>query len=374
MACFRLNSILKYNHGLWNSVTLSKMMSIQSKPEVHVNLFRELGVSGKIRKCLSAEGITIPTIIQHEVLPMTLTHTQHCIIQSPTGSGKTLTFLIPALQDFSLGLHSLILVPSRELAIQIEHVAIKLISKGKLSRSVLTLYSGGSDSVVLKDVVRASPPNIIIGTPKRILELVTLEGSMFKSLRRIILDEVDKLLPSQKKSQHIKLPFKVKSHHEHVKPTSLIMKKIMHNNVQCIASSATIDEELVDKLLRCGWSEDYRLISTSQIESLTTPKEIKHGYILDSGDMNLIEYNKLDILTSYLRKNPGKAMIVIHRNAPISAFVFELRERKVNAVPLHEHTLNAETYSSFLQQFQTGMYLNCIVYCTSNMHVFNGSP
>lgn len=350
MACYRF----KYNSGLWNS----KMMSIQSAPEVNVDLFHELGVSGKIRKCLSAEGITIPTVIQHEVLPVTLTQTQDCIIQSPTGSGKTLTFLIPALQDFSLGLHSLILVPSRELAIQIEHLATKLISRGKLSRNVLTLYSGGSDSVVLKDV-QASPPNIIIGTPKRILELVNLETAMFKSTRRIILDEVDKLLPSQKKSgQRIKMASnKKKFHHEHLKPTSIIMKKIMHKrgNVQCIASSATINEDLINELLQSGWSEDYRLISASQIESLTTPKTIKHGYILDSSDTNLTDYNKLDILTTYLRKNPGKAMIVIHRNAPISTFMFDLKQRNVNAVPLHEHTLNAQTYSSFLQQFQSGI-------------------
>lgn len=347
---------------------LARKLSIQGNPEVNVNLFHELGVSSKVRKSLTAEGITVPTLIQHEVLPITLAPTQHSctIIQSPTGSGKTLTFLIPALQDFSPGLHSLIIVPSRELAIQIEHLTRKLISRGKLSRSLLTLYSGGSDSVTIKDVVRASPPSIIIGTPKRILELVNLEVPMFKFVRRIILDEVDKLLPSDQNKPHhgnAKLPSSKKSsHHEHTKPTSTIMKKLMsashdRHNIQCIASSATINEELINKLVQCGWSEDYRLISTSEVESLATPKSIRHGFISGFSDTNSIQYNKLDILTTYLKKNPGKAMIVIHRNAPISTFVFELRQRKVNAVPLHEHTQNASAYSSFLQDFQSG---NCV--------------
>ena len=340
---------------------IPRKFSVESNPRVDVNLFSELGVSSKIRKSLTAEAITVPTLIQHEVLPITLSPTQNCIVQSPTGSGKTLTFLIPALQDHSPGLHSLIVVPSRELAIQIEHLAKKLISRGKLSRSLLALYSGGSDSITLKEVIHASPPpGIIIGTPKRLLELVKLEAAMFKFVRRIILDEVDKLLPSDQK----KVAFGKKKMflHEHTKPTAAIVKRLMsvnhdRHNVQCIASSATINEDLIDKLVQCGWNDDYRVISTSQMDSLSTPKTIRHGIIVDSS--NSLQYNKLDLLATYLRKNQGKAMVVIHRNAPISTFVFELRQRKVNAVPLHEHTLNAGTYSSFLQEFRSGEYILC---------------
>lgn len=345
----KLNGILNYSGALLKySIIFCKQLSIETNRDVHDNLFRELGVSGKMCKCLSADDITIPTVIQHEVLPVTLHHTQHCIIQSPTGSGKTLAFLIPALQDASPGLHSLIIVPSRELAVQIGHLAGKMISRGRLSRSVSTLYSGGNCSVRTKD---ASLPNIVVGTPRRVLEMVNSEASIFKSLRRIVVDEVDKLIPSNEK----------KSRHEHVKPTLKVMKKFMHtshgkSSIQCIASSATINEELINELVQCGWSEDYCLISTSQVESLTTPKSIHHGYIVDSSasDTNLIHYNKLDMLASYLRKHPGKSMVVIHRNAPISTFVFELKQMGVNAIPLHEHTMNAAAYSTFLEQFQSG--------------------
>lgn len=356
------NAILYQTRAL---AEFQRKLSVQSNPKVDVNLFSELGVSSKIRKSLAAEDITVPTLVQHEVLPITLSSTQNCIVQSPTGSGKTLTYLIPALQDPYPGLHSLIIVPSRELAIQIEHFARKLISKGKLSRSLLTLYSGGSDSVSLKEVIRTSPPpGIIVGTPKRLLELVKLEAGMFKFVRRIILDEVDKLLPSGQKKVRT-FSKKRLFLHEHTKPAAAIMRWLVsvnhdRHNVQYIASSATINEELIDKLVEYGWNEDYRIISTSQMDSLSTPTTIRHGYIVDSS--NSLQYNKLDLLATYLRKNQGKAMVVIHRNAPISTFVFELRQRKVNAVPLHEHTLNASTYSAFLQEFRSGEYM-CTELC-----------
>lgn len=352
----KANNVMKFTWKYSSSKCLCKLLSFQTNPDSKVNtdLFRELGVSSKIRKCLAAEKITIPTVIQHEVLPITIAQTQSCVIQSPTGSGKTLTFLIPALQDSSPGLHSLIIVPSRELAIQIEHLAKSIISRGRLSKRTVTLYSGGNDSVTIKGIMHTPPPDIIIGTPKRILEVANSGISIFKNLRRVVLDEVDKLLPSQPKHKQ--------SHHEHVKPTIAVLGKLLHKNrgkmnVQCIASSATVNQDLVDQLVHCGWGKDYRLVSTSQIESLTAPKSIQHGFVVDSSDPNSNHYNKLDILAKYLEVNPGKAMVVIHRNAPISQFVFELRQRNVNVVPLHEYTVNAATYSTFLEEFHAGTYI-----------------
>lgn len=318
---------------------------VSHKTDVDMNLFQQLGVSTKLCRSLAAVNINIPTVIQHEVLPITLAQTRNCVIQSSTGSGKTLTFLIPALQDSSPGLHSLIVVPSRELAIQIEHQARKLISGGILSKSLVSLYSGGDDLVEVNLKLR---PNIMIGTPKRVLEIVCSQTSLFNSLQRIILDEVDKLLPPDSKRR---------SHHVHIKPTLSILKKLMHGNhdllnAQCIASSATINEDVIDKLTNNGWGNDFHLISTSQLGSLNLPKSVMHGIIAISTS---VDYNKLDILIDCLRWIPGKAMVVIDRNAPISEFVFQLRQKKINAVALHEHTISALEYSDFLQRFESGL-------------------
>ena len=290
------------NHFLFHN------LSLEAKASVKVNLFHQLGVTAKLCRCLAAQDILVPTLIQHEVLPSTFTPSQHCVIHSPTGSGKTLTFLLPALQDASPGLHSLIIVPSRELAIQIGHTANKLISRGKLPNTLLTLYFGEDDSAVVR---RNVLPNVVVGTPKRVLELVNSKVLSLKSLRRIVLDEADKLLPM----------FDKKKLRDHEKPTLTIMNKAFHHGrgIQCIASSATITEDLLGKLTQCGLSKDHCLISTSEVESLVTPRSIEHGYIVDSAS---VDCNKLDILASYLRRNPGKSMIVIHRNAPISTFMF----------------------------------------------------
>lgn len=334
---------------------LSRNVSLQTDSDP--SLFHELGVSNKLCKCLAAENITVPTVIQHEVLPITLTQTQNCVVESETGTGKTLTFLLPSLQDTLPGLHSLIIVPSRELAIQLEYLAKRFISTGRLSRNVLCLYYGGSSETNIKDAMKKFEPNIVIGTPKTVLEVAHSDISVFKFLRRIILDEADKLLPADKLFPSKSHSKRKVTHHVHIKPTHQIMTKLLQSrrNVQLIASSATINEELVDKLVECGWGENFDLISTS---SMMTPKSIRHGFIVESGDLQSTSCDKLHILTEYLKNNPGNlAMVVIHQAAPISRFVLELRQKNIRAVPLHEYTTHPDTYKTFLQQFQSGLLL-----------------
>ena len=102
-----------------------------------------------------------------------------------------------------------------------------------------------------------------------------------------------------------------------------------------------------------GWSADYHSISTSQQKTaFVIPKSIQHEVIATSESP---EQNKLDVLHNYLKIHPVRAMVVIHRNAPISRFVHELRQRDINAVPLYESTGNYKMYCEFLQQCQSGM-------------------
>ena len=103
-------------------------------------------------KALEYEDIHVPTVVQYEALPVTLAHKNNCIIHSETGIGKTLTFLLPALQEQVPGLTSLILVPTRELAIQIQHQMSRLVSgQGKNTKChVLAMYSGVDDNEIKK--------------------------------------------------------------------------------------------------------------------------------------------------------------------------------------------------------------------------------
>lgn len=113
------------------------------------------------------------------------------VLLSPTGTGKTLAFLLPLIQGLDMnisGVQALILVPSRELAIQIEQVARSMGSGFKVN----AVYGGrpmSKDKLELKH-----NPAILIGTPGRILDHFDADRFSKNSIKTLILDEFDKSL------------------------------------------------------------------------------------------------------------------------------------------------------------------------------------
>jgi len=113
------------------------------------------------------------------------------VLISPTGSGKTLAFLLPLLEMFDKekeGVQVLILVPTRELALQIEQV-FKQMSTGF---KVNTCY-GGHDVKIEKNNLQ-HPPALLIGTPGRIAHHIRKQNLTTKDVHTLILDEFDKSL------------------------------------------------------------------------------------------------------------------------------------------------------------------------------------
>lgn len=116
---------------------------------------------------------------------------QDVVLISPTGSGKTLAFLLPLLEIFDKekeGVQVLILVPTRELALQIEQV-FKQMSTGF---KVNTCY-GGHDVKTEKNNLQ-QPPALLIGTPGRIAHHLRKENVNLNSVQTLVLDEFDKSL------------------------------------------------------------------------------------------------------------------------------------------------------------------------------------
>ncbi len=113
------------------------------------------------------------------------------VLLSPTGSGKTLAFLIPALFDLKpqeADIQTLILVPARELALQIEQVFRKIGSSFKVN-----CCYGGHDVNVEKNNLK-HPPALLIGTPGRIADHIKRGRINTSGIKTLILDEFDKSL------------------------------------------------------------------------------------------------------------------------------------------------------------------------------------
>jgi superfamily II DNA/RNA helicase len=121
----------------------------------------------------------------------TIQHKDNVVLISPTGSGKTLAFLLPCIRLLQSGQHHvqlLIVVPSRELAIQTEQVFKKMGTGFKVS----TCYGGHAVSIEENNLLE--PPAVLIGTPGRIGHHIRTGALNLEKTQTLVLDEFDKSL------------------------------------------------------------------------------------------------------------------------------------------------------------------------------------
>ncbi|WP_326910093.1 DEAD/DEAH box helicase [Sedimentibacter sp. MB31-C6] len=154
--------------------------------------FIELGISESIINVLKYSGITDPTPIQQNSISV-IKEGKDVIGEAQTGTGKTLAFLIPIFEKISLKtdtIQTLIITPTRELAIQITNEALKL--KKAKDINILAAY-GGKD---IAGQVRKLKKNIhmVIATPGRLLDHIERKTVDLSNLKTIVIDEADQML------------------------------------------------------------------------------------------------------------------------------------------------------------------------------------
>lgn len=156
--------------------------------------FQTLGITPELTNLLHMQGINEPTAIQAQSIPA-IFKGRDILAQAQTGTGKTLAFLLPALQQIRTDLSReqvLIVAPTRELAKQIANVASSLAPA--LSVDVLSLIGGKTIENQLQKLHRH--PHIIIGTPGRLLDHCGRNSLDLSHVRRVIVDEADQMLQS----------------------------------------------------------------------------------------------------------------------------------------------------------------------------------
>ncbi len=156
-------------------------------------LFAELGLSPEILKAVEKMGFETASPIQAEAIPHLL-EGKDMIGQSATGSGKTAAFAIPAIERVDASAarpQVLILCPTRELASQVAEEVAKLAAFKKGVRE-LPIYGGASYDRQFRGL-RAGP-QIIIGTPGRVVDHIGNGALQMDSIKTIILDEADRML------------------------------------------------------------------------------------------------------------------------------------------------------------------------------------
>ena len=156
--------------------------------------FKDLNIiSPQILKALDMLGFTYPTEIQEKAIPVVYSG-RDCIGQAQTGTGKTFSYAIPIIESVDVTddhIQALVLCPTRELSLQVYAEFIKLVRFSKAIR-VVTIYGGQSIERQIKDL--KAKPQIIIGTPGRIIDHMNRKTLRFGSLRKLVLDEADEML------------------------------------------------------------------------------------------------------------------------------------------------------------------------------------
>jgi superfamily II DNA/RNA helicase len=155
--------------------------------------FKDLGIDSDISEALEARGITSPFPIQEQAIPLALTG-QDIIGQAKTGTGKTLGFGLPLIQslgkDPSHGAKALVVVPTRELAIQVAE-DLKLACSNR-STTVAAIYGGKAYEGQVAEIDAGA--QIIVGTPGRLIDLSKQKKLDLTNIEFMVLDEADEML------------------------------------------------------------------------------------------------------------------------------------------------------------------------------------
>ncbi|MFR9503922.1 MAG: DEAD/DEAH box helicase [Rikenellaceae bacterium] len=155
--------------------------------------FEALGLSDQMLNAIRAKGFETPTQIQTLVIPRLLEGENDLIAQSHTGTGKTATFGLPIMQTLERddeGVKAIILVPTRELAIQAAEELLSFNSEKRLA--ITAIYGGAAMSEQLRRLSKGV--DIVVGTPGRTLDHIRRGTLKLGNVKFLVLDEADEML------------------------------------------------------------------------------------------------------------------------------------------------------------------------------------
>lgn len=268
--------------------------------------FKELELNDNLINTLKNIGITNPTPIQQQSIPL-INEDKDIIAEAATGTGKTLAFLLPLFNKInpnSKETQALILTPTRELAIQITAEANKLKESNNIN--ILATYGGQDIGSQLKKL--NNNVHLIIATPGRLLDHLERKTIDLSKLKTFVLDEADQMLFMGFKNEVEK-----------------IMKE-MPKKYQMLCFSATMDSS-VKKLA-------YRYMNAPSIVSVKKEEVTLSAIKQDVVETN--DRNKRDSLCKILDEdNPFMAIIFCRTKRRVDELEAVLYARKYNCVKLH---------------------------------------
>ncbi|CAO3658955.1 unnamed protein product [Umbelopsis ramanniana] len=250
--------------------------------------FEKLDCSDATKNAVKDMGFTNMTEVQARTIPPLMAG-RDVLGAAKTGSGKTVAFLIPAIEMLSKlkfkprnGTGVIIVSPTRELALQIFGVAKDLL---KYHQQTFGIVIGGANRKAEADKL-IKGVNLLVATPGRLLDhLQNTKGFVFKNLKALVIDEADRIL-------EIGFEDEMKQ-----------IIKILPSERQTMLFSATQTTKVED-LARISLKKGPLYINVDERKDTSTAEGLEQGYVVCNSDARFL------LLFTFLRKNLKKKVIV----------------------------------------------------------------
>ncbi|MGC8572293.1 MAG: DEAD/DEAH box helicase [Candidatus Micrarchaeia archaeon] len=271
--------------------------------------FEEMNLNKKLTESLKTMGFDTATEVQEKVIPYVL-EGKSVVVRAKTGTGKTATFIVPIMQmlEHSRAVEAIVIAPTRELAIQISNFSKKL---GRpLNFYTTTVYGGASINVQVQEL--REMPNIVVGTPGRILDLIKRGALRLDKIKYVVLDEADVMLD---------MGF--------IDDIEEIIAN-MPSEKQLMLFSATMPREITkiaERYLRDPQNIQRVIIGSEEDISVST---IKHYYTIVPSKL------KYSALLAYINEyKPKKAIIFTRTKSEADTLYRFLQSNNYNSILLH---------------------------------------
>lgn len=273
-----------------------------------IELFEKQEIPQSLLAALKKQNITVPTEIQDKVIPEAVKN-KDLIIQSETGTGKTLAYLLPLFKKLNTSvkeMQAIILVPTHELAIQILR-QIESLSQNSEIKATSTAIIGNVNIERQIDKLKEKP-HIIVGSPGRVLELIKKKKIAAHTVKTIILDEADRLVDDN-----------------NIVNVKAIVKSTLKER-QMIMCSATITKE-TEACAKEMMKEPQIIRVTAK---MAVPDTIEHISFLTE------QRDKIEVLRKLVRIiNPKRAIVFVGEREEIEAFTSKLKYHGFSAEGIH---------------------------------------
>lgn len=284
--------------------------------------FSEFNLNERLVEALERMSFRVPTEVQEKAIPLAL-EGKDVVAKSKTGTGKTGAFLIPMIQKLEPRdkMAATIILPTRELAIQVFDVFQKITAGSKLKGTLV--YGGASINVQIDSLRRL--PNVVVGTPGRIIDLMERGELKVDRTKILVLDEADMMLD---------MGF--------IEDIEYIMS-VMPKEKQIMLFSATIPERIEHLSKRFMNKPQY--LHISQDRELTVDS-ISHRYALSERS------TKLQTLLTFIREYRPRKSIIFSDTKRNADFLYKALVRQGYKAAVMHGDLSQAQREKALQAFR----------------------